>query len=139
MYSFFTPYLGIFMHYLKRSVFSILLWSLVLYLIALYLPGLWFVVQSDYDNIFVIFLFLGFLSWVCNVLVKWVLRLLTLPLSLFTLWLFGFVLNFMLMYVYEQFVNFLALGVIIHLGNVQQVFVFSCILSTLYLLLKKIK
>lgn len=136
---FFLLLLGMLMHYLKQSVLSILLWSLALYLIAFYLPWLGFTVQSNYDNVFVIFLFLGVLSWICNVLVKGVLRLLTLPLSLFTLWLFGFVLNFLLLYVYEQFVNFLALGVTIHLGNVQQVFVLSCILSTLYLLLKKIK
>ena len=58
------------MRYLKQSVLSILLGSLVLYLISSYLPGLGFVVQSDYDNVFVIFLFLGILSWICNVLVK---------------------------------------------------------------------
>lgn len=127
------------MRYLKQSILGILLWSLLLFLIASYFPWLWFVVKSDYDTIVVIFFFLGIVSWFFNVLVKGVLKLITFPLSALSLWFFWFILNFLLLYVFEQFVNFLDLGVNVHLGNVLQVFVLSCILSFLYLLLTKIK
>ena len=127
------------MSFLKQSIIGIFLGGFILYLIRTYFPGLGLSVYSEYDNVFVVFAFLGLFSWICNVLVKGILRLLTLPLSIFSLWLFSLVLNFFLLYVFEQFVNFLAVWVVIHLWNVVQVFVLSCVLSMLYLLLKKIK
>ena len=138
MYIFFTTF-DCSMRYIKQTIIGILLWSIVMFLIASYFPWFGFVVQSDYHAVFVVFLFLGILSWFFNVLVKGVLRILTLPLSFFSLGLFWFFLNFLLLYVFEQFVNFLELWVTVTLGNVFQVFALSCILSLIYFLLTKIK
>lgn len=72
------------MKYLKHAVLYILVGSFLLYAIAQYVPGLGFSVQSEYKDVFVIFLFLGILSWIVNVVIKSILKLITLPVTMIT-------------------------------------------------------
>jgi putative membrane protein len=126
------------MKYIKHFILYVFVGSFLLYLISNYLPWLWFYLESNYSSSFVIYIFLGIVSWLINVVLKWVLNILTLPISALTFGLFSLILNFILLYVFEQFVNYLDLGILIVLGNVVQVFVLSCVLSFVYFLIKKI-
>lgn len=126
------------MKYIKHLVLYVALGSGLLYGIAHYFPGLGFSLQSEYANDLIIYLFLGIVSWFINVVLKSLLGLLTLPISALTFGVFSLILNFVLLYVFEQFVNYLDLGVFVVLGNVVQVFVLSCILSFVYFIVKKI-
>ncbi len=126
------------MKYIKHFFLYVLFGSALLYFVANFFPWLWFTLQSDYSNTIVIYLFLGIVSWLINVVFKWILSLLTFPISTLTFGLFSLVLNFVLLYVFEQFINYLDLGLYVYLWNVVQVFVLSCLLSFVYLLVKKI-
>lgn len=126
------------MKYIKHFVLYVVFGSGFLYLVANYFPGLGFSLQSEYANNLVIYLFLGIVSWLINVVLKWILWLLTLPISALTFGIFSLILNFVLLYVFEQLINYLDLGIFVVLGNVVQVFVLSCILSFVYFIVKKI-
>jgi len=126
------------MKYLKHSILYIVIGSLLLYVIAEYIPGLWFYVQSEYKDVYLVFLFLGILSWLINIVIKSILRLITLPINALSFWLFSAATNFTLLYVFEQFVNYLNVWVVVGLWDVVQVAVLSLTLSIAYFLIKKI-
>lgn len=126
------------MKYIKHFVLYVVVGSGLLYVIAHYFPGLGFTLQSEYANEMIIYLFIGIVSWFINVVFKSLLGLVTLPLSALTFGLFSLVVNFILLYVFEQFINYLELWIAVYLGNVVQVFVLSCVLSLVYFIVKKI-
>lgn len=126
------------MKYIKHFVLYVILGSGLLYVMAHYFPWLGFSLESEYANDAIVYLFLGIVSWLINVVLKWILGLLTLPISALTFGIFSLILNFVLLYVFEQFVNYLDLWIFVILWNVVQVFVLSCLLSFVYFLVKKI-
>lgn len=131
-------YNKILMKYLKHFILYIVIGSLLLYVVAEYMPGLGFSVQSEYKDVYLVFLFLWILSWLINIVIKGILKLITFPITALTFWLFSLGINFTLLYVFEQFVNYLDVWVIVTLWSVVQVAVLSFVLSAVYFLIKKI-
>ena len=127
------------MKFLKQFVLEVLLGSALLYWIAKYVPELGLIVQSPYKDVYVVFLFLWWVFWLVNVILKRIVDIITIPLKVLTLGLSWLLVNFLLFYVFEQLIVYLNLGIVVKLWSVIQVFILSCIMSLLYFLIKKIK
>lgn len=123
---------------IKHLLVNIIVNGAVLYAIVYYVPELWFKIQSIYKDTYIIFGILGLLFWFINSVLKNILKILTLPIRLFTLWLFSLLLNIIVLYIFEQTVNYLDLWITVQLGTLLQTFVLSVILSAIYFLIKKI-
>ncbi len=123
---------------LKNLLVNIVVNGAVLYCIVNYIPELGFKIQSIYKDTYIIFGILGIVFWLINSVLKNILKILTLPVRLITLWLSSLVLNIIVLYIFEQTVNYLDIGVIITLGTIVQTFILSVILSVIYFVIKKI-
>ena len=123
---------------LKHLLVNIIVNGVVLYAIVHYVPELWFKIQTIYKDTYIIFGILGVIFWLINSVLKSILNILTLPVRIITLWLSSLLLNIIVLYIFEQTVNYLDLGIAIHLGTLMQTVVLSVILSAIYFLIKKI-
>ena len=127
----------------KRLFFSLLSYWIILYLIDgysawwLWLDS-WFSVTATQYNEFLTFGILAAIFWVVNGIVKGILKVLTLPLRLLTLWLFSLVLNMLMIYIFEFVVNNYSMWVVIHLWTIVQVFILSLLVTIITFLVKKI-
>ncbi len=126
------------MRSLKHLLFNIIVNGAVLYTIVYYVPELWFKIQSIYKDTYIIYGILGIIFWLINSVLKNILNILTLPVRIFTLGLFSLVLNLAVLYIFEQTVNYLDIGITVQLGTLIQTLVLSIILSAIYFLIKKI-
>ncbi|MCX6824001.1 MAG: phage holin family protein [candidate division SR1 bacterium] len=123
---------------LKHLLVNIVVNGVVLYAIVNYIPELGFKIQSIYKDTYIIFGILGIVFWLINSVLKNILKILTLPVRLITLGLSSLLLNIIVLYIFEQTVNYLDLGIIIQLGTLVQTLVLSVILSGIYFIIKKI-
>ncbi|MFA7298282.1 MAG: phage holin family protein [Candidatus Absconditabacterales bacterium] len=123
---------------LKHLLINIVINGIVLYAIVNYVPELGFKIQSVYKDTYIIFGILGIVFWLINSVLKSILKILTLPIRLVTLGLSSLLLNIIVLYIFEQVVNYLDLGIVIQLGTLIQTFILSVILSTIYFLIKRI-
>jgi len=128
---------------LKHLLVNIVINGVVLYLIVKYVPELWLKISHDYgsDNIkatYTIFGILGIVFWLINSVLKSILKILTLPVRIITLWLSSLVLNIIVLYIFEQTVNYLDVWITAQLGTLVQTFILSIILSAIYFIIRKI-
>lgn len=123
---------------LKSLLFSVLIYGVYLFLLHQYTDG-WFWVEATEYDVFLTFALLAILFWIVNTIVKVVLKFLSLPLTYLTFWSFTLVLNVVLLYIFEYFVNWLWLWIVVHLGNFVQVILMSFVSSFIAFLIKKIK
>jgi len=122
----------------KHFIINVVISSVILYIIANYIPELWLKITSEYKDIFVIFWVLWILFWFIMSLLRRSIQILTLPAKYLTLWLSSLVINLFMFYFFEQFINFLDIGVKIQLGTVVQVCILSVIITSLYFIIRKI-
>ncbi|MEI6672563.1 MAG: phage holin family protein [bacterium] len=94
--------------------------------------------QAIYQDTYLIFGILGILFWLINSVLKRILNILTLPVRLITLGASSLLLNIIVLYIFEQTVNYLDLGITVQLGTLIQTAILSLILSTIYFIIKKI-
>lgn len=111
---------------------------LLLYVISRYIPEAWLKIVSEYNDHIAIFWFLWLMFWITNWIIKKILNIVTLPLKLITLWLSSIVLNIVMFYVFEQFVNYLDVWIQIQLWTIVQVIILSIVMTLSYFLIKKI-
>ncbi|EKD24918.1 MAG: hypothetical protein ACD_80C00145G0052 [uncultured bacterium (gcode 4)] len=123
---------------LKHLLVNVVVNGAVLYAIVYYIPELWFKIQSIYKDTYIIFGILGIVFWLINSVLKKILNILTLPVRLVTLGLSSLLLNIIVLYIFEQTVNYLDLGIMVQLGTLIQTFVLSVIISAIYFIIKKI-
>lgn len=128
---------------IKRLVVSIALYWLILYLVSTYSawwfwPDKWFWVEPSQYNVFFTFGILAAIFWVVNNIVKYILKILTIPLKYLTLGLFSFVLNTMMIYMFEFLINNSSMWVTVHLWTIIQVFILSLFVVLVSFLIKKI-
>ena len=123
---------------LKSLLFSVLVYGVYLFLLHQYTDG-WFWVEATEYDVFLTFTLLAILFWIVNSIVKVVLKFLSLPLTYLTFWSFTLVLNVILLYIFEYFVNWLWLWIVVHLWNFIQVILMSFVSSFIAFLIKKIK
>lgn len=123
---------------IKHLLINIIVNGAVLYAIVNYVPELWFKIQAIYQDTYLIFGILGILFWLINSVLKRILNILTLPVRLITLGASSLLLNIIVLYIFEQTVNYLDLGITVQLGTLIQTAILSLILSTIYFIIKKI-
>lgn len=123
---------------LKHLLINIIVNGAVLYAIVHYVPELGFKIQTIYKDTYIIYGILGIVFRLINSVLKSVLKILTLPVRMVTIGIFSLVLNIAVLYIFEQTMNYLDLGITVQLGTLMQTFVLSVILSAIYFLIKKI-
>ena len=122
---------------LKSLLFSILVYGVFLFVLHQYTDW-WFWVEATEYDMFLTFILLAILFWVINTIVKWILKFLSLPLTYLTFWSFTLILNILLMYIFEYFVNGSWLWIVVHIWNIVQVVLMSFVASFIAFLIKKI-
>jgi len=130
--------LKFYMKPIKNLLVNIIINGAVLYAIVYYVPELGFKIQTIYKDTYIIFGILGIVFWLINSVLKSILKILTLPVRIITLWLSSLLLNIIVLYIFEQTVNYLDIGITVHLGTLVQTLILSVILSAIYFIIKKI-
>lgn len=125
------------MKVVKHFIINIVISSVVLYVIANFIPELWLTIKSQYKDIFVIFWVLWILFWFIMSLLRRIIQMLALPAKYVTLWLSSLVINLFMFYFFEQFINFLDVWIQVQLGTVVQTFILSLIITSLYFVIRK--
>jgi len=123
---------------INRFLTAIFINTLTIYIISKYLSWLWFVVNFNVCSL-EIFLFVWFLFWFLDVVIKKIIKILTLPLNLLTLWLFSIVVNVLFIYLFQYIVNTNFSNIAtVELWTWIQVFIVSVVIWLLNLILKKL-
>lgn len=123
---------------LKHLIITIAVNWLLLYIISKYIPEAWLKIVSEYSDQIVIFWFLWLVFRITNGIIKKILNIVTIPLKLVTLWLSSIVLNVLMFYFFEQFINYLDVWIQVQLWNIIQVVILSVFMTLSYFLIKKI-
>ncbi len=126
------------MKVIKHFVITIVINAVLLYVIANQIPELWFKVTSVYKDTLIVFWALGFAFRIFNSLLRTILKALTLPIKYITLGISGLIINLLLLYIFEQSLNYADIGIIITLGTLSQTFILSLIVTFVHLLVKKL-
>lgn len=128
------------MKIIKHFFVNIIISSVILYIFANYVPELWLTITTEYQNqnTLIIFWVLWVLFWLIMFLLRSSIQMLALPAKYLTLWISSLVINLFMFYFFEQFINYLEVGIEVHLGTVVQTFILSIIITSLYFLIKKL-
>jgi len=130
---------------LIRSLLHILAYSLSLYFLDHY-NLLWWV-QFEFNvstrqEIAKVYLMIWFIFWIWFAILKRILNILAFPLHLLTLWLIGFLINIIVLYFCQIFINTYLTGIEMQINSftwlVLVSFILSIIVSIIYWILKKI-
>ena len=85
------------------------------------------------------FVIMGFVFWLLNSPIKWVIQTLSFPVNMLTLGLFSLVVNVLIFYVFAWIMNtYFAPDIVVQLGNLLQTLILSLIMSVGITILKKI-
>ncbi|MCX6823462.1 MAG: phage holin family protein [candidate division SR1 bacterium] len=126
------------MKIIKHFVITIVINAVLLYVVANHIPELGFKISSVYQDTLIIFGALGVGFWIVNSLLRSILKALTLPIKYMTLGISGLVINVLLLYVFEQLINYADVGITVHLGTLSQTFILSLIVTVIHLIVKKV-
>jgi len=123
---------------LNKLISAVFINTLVIYILSKYLPTLGFAVNFKVCSL-EIFLFVWFVFWILDTIVKKIVKILTLPLNLITLGLFSIVINVLFIYVFQYVVNtYFANVATVSLWTWIQVLIVSVVIWALNLVLKKL-
>lgn len=124
--------------HLKELIINILLNAIILFLVSTFIPELWFkIISSRYWTIITFFI-LWAIFWFLNMIVKKVLKIITLPLKYLTLGLSSVLINIGMFYIFEIILRSYDIGILIQLWGILQVLILSLAITVVYLLVKKI-
>lgn len=126
------------MKIIKHFVITIVINAVLLYVIANHIPELWFKISSVYQDTLVIFWALGVGFWIINSLLRSILKALTLPIKYLTLGISWLIINVLLLYIFEQLINYADVGITVNLGTLTQTFILSLIVTVVHLIVKKV-
>jgi uncharacterized membrane protein YvlD (DUF360 family) len=130
---------------LIRSLLHIVAYSLSLYFLDYY--GLLRWVQFDFSvstwqEIVIVYLLIWLIFWIWFAIIKKILNILAFPLHLITLWFIWFVINIVIFYLCQLFINTYLTGIEMQITSftwlVLVSFILSIIVSIIYWILKKI-
>ena len=123
---------------LNKLLSAIFINTLTIYIISKYLSFLWFTINFKICSL-EIFLFIGFLFWILDKIIKKVIKILTLPINFLTLGLFSIVINVWFIYLFQYVINtYFSNIAIVNLSWWIQVFIVSIVIWILNLALKKL-
>lgn len=110
----------------------------ILYRISLAFPDFRAFVFVPSGNIsFELYIWLGFIFWMINDVLRSIVKVITLPITRLTLWIFSILINVWAFYLLMHVVNALNLWVGIELWSFLQVFLISIVVGILNLFFKK--
>lgn len=132
------------MKIIKNLIVNIVICSVLLYVFNYY--QLWIKIEflSDTANSLIgliwIFLVLGFVFWVFNSPIKWILKTLSCPINFLTMWLMSLVINVLVFYIFAYVVNNIIFKweVAVHLWEIRQTVILSFIMAIGISILNKI-
>ena len=133
-----------FMKIIKNLIANIVVCWILLYVFNYFSLGIKFTfanpnVESSIISLVWIFLMLGFVFWVFNSPIKWILKTLSCPVNFMTLWLASIVINVLIFYLFAYVVNnYLDRGVTVKLWEIWQTLILSFIMSIGITILTKI-
>ena len=133
-----------FMKIIKNLIANIVVCWILLYVFNYFWLGIKFTfanpnVESSIISLVWIFLMLGFVFWVFNSPIKWILKTLSCPVNFMTLWLASIVINVLIFYLFAYVVNnYLDRGVTVKLWEIWQTLILSFIMSIGITILTKI-
>lgn len=85
------------------------------------------------------FVIMGFVFWLLNSPIKWVIQTLSFPVNMLTLWLFSLVINVGIFYLFARVMNtYFSPDIVVSIGNLLQTVILSLIMSVGVMILKKI-
>jgi len=123
---------------LNKLLSAIFINTLTIYIISKYLSFLWFTISFKVCSL-EIFLFIGFIFWILDKIVKKVIKILTLPINFLTLGLFSIVINVWFIYLFQYVINtYFSNIAIVNLSWWIQVFIVSIVIWFMNLILKKL-
>lgn len=123
---------------IHKILSSIFIYSLILYFIAKYCPQLWFsILPSESINIEIILL-LWAIFWAINDIIKSILKLITLPFRILSLWLLWIGINIAVFYWYQYIISSLDIWIQIQLWTIVQIIILSIIIGIVNLLFKNL-
>lgn len=123
---------------INKIVTSSLIYSMILYVIAKYIPQLWFTIEYNWGvNLEIIFV-LWLIFFAVNDIAKWLLKLLALPVIWLTLWLARIFISVWVIYLFKYLIWVLNVWVIIELWTPFQVLIMSVVIYVLNLIFKKL-
>ncbi len=123
---------------IKQFLVNVIINGLIFYVVVNHIPELWLVIQSEYKDTIVIFGILWLIFRFFNAVLKRILNILTLPVKYLTLGISSLIINILMLYVFEQVINYLDVGITIQLGTIVQVCVLSLVLTITYFAIKKL-
>jgi putative membrane protein len=123
---------------IKNFIWSILINTAVLVIIALWIPFGWLHITPISWNMAPVLLLMGLIFWVIYQVARPILKFLTTPINWITLGIAGVLLNMLALYVFAYVINTLGLGLQVQLGSIEQTFILSIIVTILTLVLKKV-
>lgn len=131
------------MKIIKNLVVNIVICSVLLYVFNYY--QLWIKIDlagasNSLIELIWIFLVLGFVFWVFNSPIKWILKTLSCPINFLTMWLLSLVINVLVFYVFAYVINNILFQweVTIQLWNILQTIILSFIMAVWISILNKI-
>ncbi len=123
---------------INKFLSAVFINTLVIYIISKYMPFLWFTIDFKVCS-FEIYLFIWFVFWFLDTIVKAVVKILTLPLNILTLWLFSIVINVLFIYLFQYVINNYMFDIaIVHLWTWVNVLITSVLIRVFNLLFKKL-
>lgn len=123
---------------IKNFIWSVLLNTAVLVIIALWIPFGGLHIQPISWEMTPYLLAMGLIFWLLYHIARPILKFLTTPINWITLWIAGILLNMIAIYAFAYIVNMLGFGIQVQLGGIEQTFILSIIIAILTLVLKKI-
>lgn len=96
-------------------------------------------IENSIVTLVLTFLALGFVFWIFNSPIKWILKILSCPVNFLTFWLASIVINVLVFYMFAYVVNnYLDWGVVVKLWEIWQTLILSFIMSIGITVLTKI-
>lgn len=123
---------------INKILSAVLINALIVYLISKYIPQLWLSVEFFWQPNLEVFFWVWLAFWLINDVLKWLIKILSFPFTLLTLWLFSVIINILMLYLFKYGVNYFDFGVVVWLWNLFQVFLLSIVISLFNLLFKKL-
>ncbi len=124
--------------HLRELIISIIINAIILFFVSTFIPELGFKVISSSYWALATFFILWTIFWFLNIVIKKILKIITLPLKYLTLWLSSLIINIGMFYLFELVLRSYDIGILIQLWSILQVFLLSLTITIVYLLIKKI-
>ena len=123
---------------INKILSSIFINTLIIYIISNYVTWLDFNIKFFHCSLEV-YLFVGAIFWFLDIVLKRIIKILSLPLNILTLWILWVIINIWFIYLFAYIINTYYWSIAsVHVWTVIQVFIMSILIYVLNFLFKKL-